>query len=195
MPIKLLNKTGGVEKGKSQKNVMFFFCLGALAAVSCFLCANISRADEAASNSRCFQRERERERVTGRFSDLPPGGWFHLFLSRCSVSCLLREALTRAALAAELQKIAGERRRERGSYWSSHHTVTVWWVSLSHHPFHFLSPLLRRRPPPPRELSLSCSLSLSNNLLRLLSSWLLMILVLERAGSGHKPNPAPFWAS
>lgn len=60
MPIKLLNKTGGVEKGKSQKNVMFFFCLGALAAVSCFLCANISWADEAASNSRCFQRERER---------------------------------------------------------------------------------------------------------------------------------------
>ncbi len=51
-------------------------------------------------------------------------------------------------------------RRERDSYWSSHHTVTVWWVSLSHHPFHFLSPSLCRRPPPSREPSLSLSLSL-----------------------------------
>ncbi len=102
------------------------------------------------------ERERERERVTGRFSDLPPGGWFHLFLSRCSVSCLLREALTRAALAAELQKIAGE----RGTHTDP---PTTQWLSDE---FHYLTILFifslhRSVGDPHLSWALSLSLSLS----------------------------------
>jgi len=114
MPINLQNKTGGVEKGKSKKVSCFSFVLALWrqSLASCVLILE-GKIRLQATPDVFRERERERESVTGRFSDLPPGGWFHLFLSQCSVSCLLREVLTLAALAAELQKIAGERRRER----------------------------------------------------------------------------------